>query len=74
LSAKLEREDHYKFELLDGLIFRKGPNKPRFAVPNSMVNNIIRVYHDNMVHCDLEKTIKRITANYWVHLADSTFD
>jgi len=28
LSTKFEREDHHKFELLNGLIFRKGPDKP----------------------------------------------
>jgi len=63
--TKFKREDHHKFEFLDGLIFKKGPDKPRFAVPDSMINNIIRVYHDNMAHCGLEKTIKEITANYW---------
>jgi len=66
LSSKLEREDHHKFEFLDGLIFKKDPDKPRFAVPDSMINNIIRVYHDNnMAHCGLEKTIKGIQTNYW---------
>jgi len=30
-----------------------------------MINNIIRVYHDNMAHCGLEKTIRGITTNYW---------
>jgi len=66
LSAKFEGKDHHKFELLDGFIFRKGLDKPRFAVPDSMINNIIRVYHDNMAHCGLEKTIKGlITTNYW---------
>jgi len=64
LSAKLEWENHHEFELFDGLIFKKGPDKPRFAVPDSMINNIIRVYHDNMAHCGLEKTIKGITSNY----------
>jgi len=30
-----------------------------------MINNIIRVYHNNMAHCGLENTIKGITVNYW---------
>jgi len=42
-------------------------------MPDSMINNIIRVYHDNMAHCGLEK-IKGITANYWLHSADSTVE
>jgi len=49
--------EHHKLEFLDGLSFRKGPDKPRFAVPDSMINNIIRICHDNMTHCSLEKTI-----------------
>jgi len=62
-SIKFKRKDHYKFELLDGLNFRKGPNKFRFTVPDSMVNSIIRVYYYQMTHCDLKRTIKGITAN-----------
>jgi len=30
-----------------------------------MINNIIRVYYNNIAHCCLEKAIKGITANYW---------
>lgn len=30
-----------------------------------MITNIIRVYHDNMSHCGVEKTIKGILSNYW---------
>lgn len=30
-----------------------------------MINNVIRVYHDELVHCGLERTIHDITANYW---------
>jgi len=30
-----------------------------------MINSIIRVYYNNMAHCDLKKTIKKITANCW---------
>jgi len=41
LSAKLEREDHYKFELFDDLILKKSSDKPQFAVSDSMINNII---------------------------------
>jgi len=39
--TKFKREDHHKFELLDGLSFRKSPDKFRFTVPGSMTNSII---------------------------------
>jgi len=29
-----------------------------------MVNNIIRVYHDEMAHCDVEKTIQGNGSNF----------
>lgn len=52
IASELEYKDE-KFELLDGLICRKGSDRPRFVVPESMVNAIIKVYHDNMSHCGL---------------------
>lgn len=30
-----------------------------------MTNTIIRVYHDEMVHCGFEKTYQRIYTLYW---------
>ena len=58
--SDLEYEDHEKFDLIDGLIFRKGIDKPRFVIPESMVVNIIRIYHDEMAHCGVEKTVQGI--------------
>ncbi|KMQ93366.1 reverse transcriptase [Lasius niger] len=54
LSQKLEFKDYDKFELIDGLVFKKGTKKSRFVVPEAMISNIIRYYHDNMAHCELE--------------------
>jgi len=54
-----------KFEIIDGLVFRKEPDKSRFYVPVQMINNVIRIYHDNMAHCGAEKTIRGILENYW---------
>ncbi|CAL1672060.1 unnamed protein product [Lasius platythorax] len=65
LSQKLEFKEDDKFELIDGLVFKKGTEKSRFVVPEAMISNIIRYYHDNMAHCGLEKTIKGIMVNYW---------
>lgn len=60
IAESLELEDHEKFELIDGLVFRKGVDKPRFAIPESMIVNVIRAYHDDMAHCDVEKTLDQI--------------
>lgn len=38
---------------------------PRFYVPESMVSNVIRIYHDKMAHCGMEKTLQGISCNYW---------
>jgi len=68
IAENLEFEDNDKFILFDGLVYRKQPDKHRFVVPDSMINNIIRVYHDELAHCGLEKTVQGITANYWFPL------
>lgn len=66
IAEELEKEDSDKFELIERLIYRKAIDKPRFVVPESMVNNIIRVYHDEMAHYGFDKTIRGISANYWL--------
>jgi len=65
IAADLEFGNHDKFELIDGLVYRKAPDRSRFAVPESMVANVIRTYHDEMAHCGFEKTLRGITATYW---------
>lgn len=30
-----------------------------------MVPNVIRIYYDQSVHCEVEKTVQRISDNYW---------
>lgn len=65
ISEDLEFSNNDKFTLINGLVYKKGPDKPRFAVPEAMVNNIVRIYHDNMAHCGVEKTIQGINDNYW---------
>lgn len=47
-----------KFELFDGLVYRKDTQTSRFAVPEQAVQNIIRYYYDDMAHCCYEKTVQ----------------
>lgn len=56
IANELEYNDSEKFELIQGLVYRKGADRPRFVVPDAMLNNIIRIHHDQMAHCGLEKT------------------
>jgi len=37
IAEKLEFEDNDKFELLDDLVYKKGPDKSRFVVPEAMI-------------------------------------
>lgn len=75
IAEKLEFSSDEKFELIEGLVYKKGPDKSHFVVPESMVSNIIRVYHDEMAHCGTEKTVQGIYSNYWFpHLRKRTQD
>ncbi|KMQ95401.1 retrotransposable element tf2 protein type 2 [Lasius niger] len=43
IASELKYKDNEEFKLLDGLIYRKGNDRLRFVVPESMVNAIIKV-------------------------------
>lgn len=64
LAEDLEFTDNEKFELIDGLVYKKCVDKPRFVISDTMINNIIRAYHDEIAHCGVEKTLQGITNNY----------
>lgn len=65
LAKDLEYNDNNKFELIDGLVYRKRADRARFAIPDTMINNIICAHHDEMAHCGLEKTYQSIHGTYW---------
>lgn len=65
IAEKLECEDDDKFQLIEGLLYTKDSDCPRFVVPDTMVNNIIRIHYDEMAHCGTEKTYQEIHAAYW---------
>lgn len=58
------QENKY-FTLTNGLLFRVYRDKHLFVVPENMVNNIIRIYHDETGHVGLEKTLYGILEHYW---------
>jgi len=61
----LELKDDDKFQLIEGLVYTRDSDRPRFVVPNAMINNIIRIYHDKMSHCGSEKTYQGLHTTYW---------
>lgn len=65
IGKELEFHDSEKFELVDGLVYRKDGNNLKFAVPNTMVDSLLRVHYDEMAHCGVEKTVKGLAQNYW---------
>lgn len=65
LAEQLEMSDNDKFELIDGLIYRKAADYARFVVPESMINNLIRIHHDQLTHCGTEKTFQGLYRAYW---------
>ncbi|XP_011858461.1 PREDICTED: uncharacterized protein K02A2.6-like [Vollenhovia emeryi] len=67
ITQSLETGDNDKFELINGLIYRKYSGKPLFVIPESMINKIIHIYHDEMSHCGFEKTVQGILSHYWFH-------
>lgn len=65
IAADLEHRDNKYFSLLDGLVFRKFQDKQLFVVPENMINNIIRIHHDEIGHVGSDKTIQGILKHYW---------
>lgn len=65
IAEDLEANDHKYFVLIEGLVFRKYRDKNLFVVPENMVYSVIRIYHDDMGHVGVDKTIHGILGHYW---------
>jgi len=65
ISEELEFNDNDKFSLVNGLVYKKHGEDLKFAVPVSMVFNVLRAHHDDAGHCGKEKTYQSIIRNYW---------
>jgi len=65
ISEELEYEDSEKFNLINGLVYKKCVVELKFAVPEAMVFSVLRVHHDDAGHCGKEKTYQSIVQNYW---------
>lgn len=64
-TLEKKEQSSSKFELQDGLVYRKIDDKLLFYVPDAMVSNVIRASHDEFGHFGTEKVYELITRTYW---------
>lgn len=62
-NLKINNSD--KFALINGLVYKKEDDGLKFVVPEAMESSVLRAHHDNITHCETEKTIQGIGSNYW---------
>lgn len=65
IRNNLQVRSDKKFELREGLVYRKEKDKLLFYVPQTMENNVIRSCHDEMAHVGVEKVIENVRRVYW---------
>lgn len=65
IRTQLEEREDKHFELRDGLVYRKGKDKLLFYVPRDMINQIVKMYHDDFGHFSIEKVFELINRSYW---------
>ena len=65
LRSELEESESPRYELREGLVYRKKDEKLLFYVPQEMINSVIKASHDDMGHMGLEKTLELISQYYW---------
>ena len=66
IREKLQQSEDKFFELRDGLVYRKYKNETiLFYVPESMITNVIRTFHDDLGHVGFDKVVQKITTVYW---------
>lgn len=65
IAQQLEKRTHSEYDLIDGLVYKKESDCIKFVVPEGMIHKILHIYHDESVHCGIEKTYQGINAHYW---------
>lgn len=65
IARELEVGDNEKFELIDGLVYRKSKEGLKFVIPDMMIDSVLRADHDDMAHAGFEKTYRGVATNYW---------
>ncbi|NEV49188.1 hypothetical protein EUZ93_01530 [Wolbachia pipientis] len=65
LTENIELRGSKHFTIINGLLFRNYKDRNLFVIPESMINNIIKMNHDDLGHVGAEKTIYSILNHYW---------
>lgn len=65
IHKDLEKQESNKYELRNGVVYKKHNQGLLFYVPKAMIRNVIQACHDNVEHVGLEKTINLIIKTYW---------
>lgn len=68
IRERLEGEEgsfNNKFELIDGLVYKKIDEKLLFYVPFVMESNVIRANHDDKGHFGTKKVVDFLRNTYW---------
>jgi hypothetical protein len=65
LKSELEVRESKKFELRNGLVYRKANDKLLFYVPSLMEQNILTLCHDNLGHFGFDKSYEYLSRAYW---------
>lgn len=63
--TKQELSEIENFELTSGILYRLYEGRPLLVVPKSMRKGIVIEAHDYGGHFSVERTVARITANFW---------
>lgn len=63
--TKQEKSEIENFELSSGVLYRVYEGRPLLVIPKTMRKGTVIEAHDHEGHFGLERTIARITADYW---------
>ena len=56
IHEELETRENDKFELRNGIVYRNCNDEIFFYISNTIVHEIIRIYHNEVGHIELEDT------------------
>lgn len=65
IKRHLEINTFPGFELQNGILFRKHEQIRLLVIPKAMIDNILRICHDQNGHIGVEKTMIEIKKHYW---------
>lgn len=65
IHKDLEMQENDRYELRNGVVYRKHNYGLLFFVPEAMVYNVIRSCHDDVGHVRLQKTFNLMIKTYW---------